>query len=123
LLARSDFSPCSIVSDECICEDDELSHDGGYRGRPLTAHSLYCRIIVITKRLLGRSINPHLLRDCAATTLSTRSPDDALTAAALLGHRNFRTTERYYIRANQLEASRQVGMLIDRIRTGSKEEP
>lgn len=29
LLARSDFSPCSIVSDECICEDDELSHDGG----------------------------------------------------------------------------------------------
>jgi integrase/recombinase XerD len=94
----------------------------GFKGRPLTAHSLYCRIIVITELLLGRSINPHLLRDCAATTLSTKSPEDALTAAALLGHRNFRTTERYYIRANQLEASRQVGMLIDRIRSGVKED-
>lgn len=93
----------------------------GFQGQPLTDHSLYCRIIMITDRLLGHSINPHLLRDCAATTLSTKSPDDALTATALLGHRNFKTTERYYIRANQLEASRQVGMLIDIIRSGSKE--
>ena len=76
----------------------------GFEGRPLTQHSVYLRFIYITKRLLGSPINPHLLRDCAATTLSTKSPDDALTAAALLGHRNFGTTERYYIRANQLEA-------------------
>ena len=93
----------------------------GYRGQPLTAHSVHGRIVTITERLLGHPINPHLLRDCAATTLSTRSPDDALTAAALLGHCSFRTTERYYIRANQLEASRQVGKLIDQIRSASKE--
>lgn len=95
----------------------------GYKGQPLTAHSLYYRIIGITDRLLGHSINPHLLRDCAATTLSTQSADDALTAAALLGHRSFATTERYYIRANQLEASRQIGRVIDTIRTGAKETP
>lgn len=94
----------------------------GYEGRPLTQHSVYLRFTYITKRLFGSPINPHLLRDCAATTLSTRSPDDALTAAALLGHCNFKTTERYYIRANQLEASRQVGMLIDRIRSGEMED-
>ena len=94
----------------------------GFEGRPLTQHSVYLRFTYITKRLFGSPINPHLLRDCAATTLSTKSPDDALTAAALLGHRNFKTTERYYIRANQLEASRQVGMLIDRIRSGAMED-
>ena len=104
---------------------DTLESDSlwlGFEGRPLAQHSVYMRFTYITSRLFGSPINPHLLRDCAATTLSTKSPDDALTAAALLGHRNFRTTERYYIRANQLEASRQVGMLIDRIRSGAMED-
>ncbi len=95
----------------------------GFRGHPLTPHSLYGRMILITERLLGRSINPHLLRDCAATTLSTRSTEDALTAAALLGHRGFATTERYYIRANQLDASRRINGVIDAIRAGAKETP
>ena len=80
----------------------------GYEGQPLTAHSIYLRFIYLTKRLFGQSINPHLLRDCAATTLSSLSVDDALAAAPLLGHRSFATTERHYIRANQLEASRNV---------------
>lgn len=78
----------------------------GFEGQEITAHSIYCRFVLVTKRLLGVAINPHLLRDCAATTLSTVSVDDALIAAPLLGHRNFATTEKYYIRANQLEANR-----------------
>src|SRR4051812_13545632 len=53
--------------------------------------------MTITRRLVGVAINPHLLRDCAATSLSTVSPAAALSAAALLGHRQFATTERYYI--------------------------
>lgn len=86
----------------------------GFEGQNLTAHSIYCRFILVTKRLLGTAINPHLLRDCAATTLSTVSVDDALIAAPLLGHRNFATTEKYYIRANQLEANRLMnGALAD----------
>jgi integrase len=89
----------------------------GFEGQPLAQHSVYQRFISITKRLFGSPINPHLLRDCAATTLSTMSPEDALTAAALLGHRSYQTTERNYIRAKQLEASRQVGKLINRIRS------
>ena len=95
----------------------------GFEGQPLAQHSIYLRFTFITKRLFGHPINPHLLRDCAATTLSTQSVDDALTAAALLGHRSFKTTERYYIRANQLEASRQISRLIETIRAGSKEVP
>lgn len=93
----------------------------GFEGRPLTAHSVYLRFIFLTERLFGRSINPHLLRDCAATTLSTRSVEDALAAAPLLGHGSFATTERHYIRANQLEASRTVANALKLARMPSRE--
>jgi integrase/recombinase XerD len=93
----------------------------GYEGKPLTAHSVYLRFIFLTARLFGHSINPHLLRDCAATTLSTRSVDDALSAAALLGHRSFSTTERYYVRANHLAASRQISAAIKSAKASLKE--
>ena len=79
-----------------------------YQGTALTDHAIYCRIVYVTKKWFGISINPHLFRDCAATTMSSVSVEDALASAALLGHRNFATTEKYYIRANQLDASRRI---------------
>ncbi len=75
---------------------------------------LYRRIVRITENILGKPINPHLLRDCAATTLSLESPDLARVAPALLGHRNAATTARYYVQAKNLEASRKInGILAD----------
>src|ERR1700722_11826716 len=35
-----------------------------FEGQPLEDHSVYWRSILVTKRLLGVAINPHLLRDC-----------------------------------------------------------
>jgi integrase len=80
----------------------------GFEGGCLTPHSIYGRIVLVTERLLGVGINPHSFRACAATSLANRSADDARLAAPLLGHRYFSTTERHYIRAQQLEASRKV---------------
>ena len=88
----------------------------GYRGAPLTAHGAYYRFIFITKRLLNVAINPHLLRDCAATSLANQSPAAALAAGALLGHRNSSTTERYYIHANRLQASRALNSVLSSLR-------
>lgn len=93
-----------------------------FEGEPLQYHSLYCRIVLITKRLLGVTINPHLLRDCAATSLSNKSPTAALASAPLLGHRNFSTTERHYIRANQIEASRRINSLLSKIRSAQEQD-
>lgn len=87
-----------------------------FEGVPLDQHSVYCRFILVTTRLFGVPINPHLLRDCAATTLSTASPALAQSAAALLGHRSFATTERHYIRANQLEAGRTLNAVLSLIK-------
>ena len=88
----------------------------GFEGKPLTPHSVYGRIILVSKRLLGVAINPHLLRDCAATSLAIVSPAAALSAAALLGHQSFATTERHYIQANHLEAGRAVNALLANLR-------
>jgi integrase len=84
----------------------------GFEGGPLIAHSIYGRIMLVTKRLFGTPINPHLFRSCAATTLIEQAPEAAHLAAPLLGHRYFRTTERYYVKAGQLIAGRQVSAVL-----------
>jgi site-specific recombinase XerD len=91
----------------------------GFEGGRLSPEAIYGRIRGTSERLLGVAINPHLLRDCAATSLSTVSPAAALSAAALLGHRQFATTERYYIRANQLEAGRTINAMLATIRSST----
>lgn len=85
-------------------------------GDILDYHSIYCRFPLVTRRLFGKPINPHLLRDCAATSLSTVSPAAALSAAPLLGHRYFSSTERYYVRADRLAASRALNAILASIR-------
>ena len=88
-----------------------------YRGPKVGQHFIYLRIAKITSRLLGRSLNPHLLRDCAASSMATESVALARAAAPLLGHSHFSTTERYYLQANTLAASRQLNALLASIRT------
>jgi site-specific recombinase XerD len=88
-----------------------LNQDG-----PVTSpRFVYQRMTRLTRRLFGKPINPHLLRDCAASSLAMVSADVARTAAALLGHRHFSTTERYYIQANELEASRKLNAILESI--------
>jgi integrase len=91
----------------------------GFEGRPLTAHSIYGRVLLTSQRLLGVKINPHSFRACAATSLADRSSTDALVAGPLLGHRYFSTTERHYIRALQMEASRKVHTMLADIQRNS----
>lgn len=91
----------------------------GYLGVPLTPHGAYHRYIFLTKRLLGVVINPHLIRDCAATSLAIQSPSSALAAGALLGHRNFVSTERHYIHANRLQASRALNLVLASVQDAS----
>lgn len=90
---------------------------------PNTGHGfIYRRLVRLTARLLGAPLNPHLLRDCAASTLAMESADLARTAAPLLGHRHFSTTERYYIQANNLEASRQLNSALKSLKASLKEQ-
>ena len=76
-------------------------------GSPMTEMAIYDAIRSRTKAAFGKPLNPHLFRDAAATTLAISSPKHVRSAAPLLGHRTFGTTERYYIQAMGLDAHRR----------------
>jgi len=75
-------------------------------GLPLTDNGIYDRIVARTCEGLGQRINPHLFRDCAATSVAIDDPAHVGIAFRLLGHRTRLTTERYYNQARSVEASR-----------------
>lgn len=86
------------------------------RGKPMSAQAVYHRITKVTARVLGRPLNPHLFRDCLATTWAEEDPRHSRGAAALLGHRSFRTTERHYLHAEARRASRSYVSAIASLR-------
>lgn len=86
------------------------------KGKPMAEETIYMRVIKRTRELFGVAINPHAFRTIAATFLAESSPEDALYARPLLGHRQQQTTERYYIRASQIKAARTVSTALCDIR-------
>jgi integrase/recombinase XerD len=92
-----------------------LSRGGGAMSR----NRIYDRITKLTLKNLGRSVNPHLFRDCAATSLAIEDPRHVRIASTLLGHRRFATTERFYIQANNIEASRIMQNFLLSLRRGA----
>jgi integrase/recombinase XerD len=72
---------------------------------PLTEGGMKLAIVKRTKMAFGKSVNPHLFRDCAATSLALADPEYVWLAAILLGHSNLNTTERHYIQATTREAA------------------
>ena len=76
-------------------------------GSPLTQMAVFDIVTKRTRAAFGRAINPHLFRDAAATTMAIHDPDKVRTAATLLAHRTFATTERHYIQAQSLHAHRE----------------
>jgi integrase len=75
-------------------------------GPPMTDNAIYGRVVARTREGLGQPINPHLFRDCAATSVAIDDPAHVGIASRLLGHRTGSTTERYYNQARSVEASR-----------------
>jgi 3',5'-cyclic AMP phosphodiesterase CpdA len=88
-------------------------------GPPMTDNGIYNRIVARTREGLGHPINPHLFRDCAATSIAIEDPAHIGIASRLLGHRTRSTTERYYNQARGVEASHKAlrNDLIRDIRT------
>jgi integrase len=75
-------------------------------GPAMTDNGIYDLIVARTSEGLGQPVNPHLFRDCAATSVAIEDPVHVGIASRLLGHRTGSTTERYYNQARSVEASR-----------------
>ena len=94
-------------------------HDGLWasaKGNPSSGDSLYRRIVIRTQEAFGFSVNPHLFRDCAATTLAIRKPEHVLVGASLLGHSDLRAIHKYYIHAQAIQAGNAHQTVIRNLR-------
>ena len=77
------------------------------RGTPLSESAIYGAFVRLTEIEFGHAINPHMFRDCAATTIATADPEHVGIIRSILGHSTLKTAEDSYIQANGLEASRR----------------
>jgi integrase len=81
-------------------------------GRPMAWHAIHEQIKYQTQLELGVAINPHLFRDCLATSVAIEDPDHVRVAAAMLGHATLATTNRYYNQATSIEAGRALSRQV-----------
>ena len=83
------------------------------RGRAMTSHAFYYGITRISDELLGAPLYPHLLRDCAASALSSDAPEYILAASRILGHRDLTTTLGHYEQSSMLAAGTNLASTME----------
>ena len=88
-------------------------------GSPMCQMAVYDTIVGRTETAFGVSINPHLFRDCAATTIAIEDPEHVRIASQILGHRSVVTTERYYNQAQTIDAARRYQHFLLALRNGT----
>jgi integrase len=80
--------------------------------RALSEQSIYTKICAATEEELGVKLSPHLFRDALATCIATDDPEHIRMASRLLGHADQRTTERHYVHAQAITASRRYNGVV-----------
>jgi integrase/recombinase XerD len=93
-------------------------------GSPMSYNSLYKPIIQATRTAFGKAINPHLFRDCGATSVAVADPDHVRIIGLLLGHTPLSSTaERHYNQARSHEAGRRWQANVLALREGTATDP
>ncbi len=92
-----------------------VSAEGGPLSEAMLGHLVEAR----TRAAFGRAVNPHLFRDCAATSLALEDPARVRAAAQVLGHGSFATTERHYNLARGEAAATRWHETLDGLRQGN----
>jgi integrase len=95
----------------------------GCYGAPLPAKDLNAIINRVTRRELGRAVNPHLFRKLVPTELAIHDPAHVGIAQRLLGHASYRTTEDAYNLASSLEAARRYQGALAALRAATRAKP
>ena len=75
------------------------------RGAPLSEEAIYGAFVRLTEIAFSHAINPHMFRDCAATTIATADPEHVGIISSILGHASLKTAEDCYIQAKGYEAA------------------
>jgi site-specific recombinase XerD len=89
-------------------------------GAPMPDGAVAKQIKHWTRKKLGRAINPHLFRDCVATSLAHGDADGIRTAQGVLGHTTSATTETHYIQAAQERALTRHQEILRQVRRSAR---
>lgn len=81
-------------------------------GTPFSASAHWSALQKHTTARFGHFVNPHAFRDVVASDVATHDPEHVRIAAQILGHSDFRTTEKHYIHAQAHIARRRYHDLI-----------
>jgi integrase/recombinase XerD len=103
---------------------DASGRDGvvGLHARLADVSNVYETIVGRTGTAFGQPVNPHLFRDCAATSIAIEDPEHVRIASQILGHRSTATTERYYNQARIVDAARRYQDFLLALRHGTMRE-
>jgi integrase/recombinase XerC len=85
------------------------------RGTAMTSHAFYYGVTRISDELLGAPLYPHLLRDCAASALSSDAPEYILAASRILGHSDLATTLGHYEQSSMLAAGATLATTMEEL--------
>lgn len=89
------------------------------RSNPLTDNGIFYAITTRTRAAFGKSINPHLFRDSAATSLAVHDPAHVRLGSHVLGN-TFRTMQTHYNQAQCIQASDALNATTDKLRRTKK---
>lgn len=87
-------------------------------GKPYAFGYLCSRIKDLSNRLLGMPVAIHFFRDGVTTSLVRASTELAHAPKAILGHSDFRTSERHYNQATAIETGRSFGDMLKQMQKG-----
>lgn len=85
------------------------------RPGPLTDNGIYYAITTRTRTAFGQSVNPHLFRDCAATSVAVDTPENIRLIHHLIGN-SFATMQKHYNQARSIEASAKLNSAVEKLR-------
>jgi integrase/recombinase XerD len=87
-------------------------------GRAMSYANISLQVRRRTKAAFGKPVNPHLFRDCAATSIAIAAPERVRMILPVLGHASLATSERHYNQAQTLEAGRRYQQTLAERRQG-----
>jgi integrase/recombinase XerD len=82
------------------------------QGQAAVAATIRFQITERTAAAFGKSVNPHLFRDCAATLVAEEAPEEAPIIARILGHTTMATSDRTYNLARPRGASQRYQAIL-----------
>ena len=85
--------------------------------------AIYYQVVKMTERLFGHKINPHFFRKNLLTSVAQEAPSQVRAGSQILGHKDFRTGEKFYNLANSASAQRVYAALIRRLRGRLPRQP